>query len=195
MSTPHRRLSLTEIRIHHRFELTRRPHNGLPVTPVPQTLLDIAATQPFDDLRRALAEADYRKLLDPSAVAAELGRGRPGAAALRRALSRHCPELAHAFSLLEVRFIELIERADLPMPEVNAWLAGLKVDALWREARLVVELDGHEAHDRPAAAERDRHRELRLRAEGFTILRYTWQQVTREATLVVRDVSAALGLP
>jgi very-short-patch-repair endonuclease len=64
---------------------------------------------------------------------------------------------------------------------------------LWRGPRVIVELDGHDAHDSRAQIERDRRRELRLRAAGFVVLRYTWDQVTREPGLVVTDVRLALA--
>jgi very-short-patch-repair endonuclease len=93
---------------------------------------------------------------------------------------------------LERRFLLLVERTGLPIPEMNAIVEGLMVDALWREAGVVVELDGHRAHARAAASERDRGRELALRAAGFTVLRYTWQQVSRECAAVIADLRAAL---
>jgi very-short-patch-repair endonuclease len=40
------------------------------------------------------------------------------------------------------------------------------VDTLWREAGLIVELDGHAAHATPTRVEEDRRRELLLRSDG-----------------------------
>ena len=168
-------------------------HRGLPLTTVSRTLLDIAAILPLDALRRAVAEADYRRLLDPDAVQAALGKGRPGSAALRRALGRHLPQLAESLSALEDRFLALCQAAALPLPEANAKVSGLMVDALWREQRLVVELDGHAAHATPAAVERDRQRELILRAAGFEVLRYTWAQITGRPEAVVADLRSAIA--
>jgi very-short-patch-repair endonuclease len=68
------------------------------------------------------------------------------------------------------------------------------VDALWRDERLIVELDGHKAHSRSAAIEQDRRRELVLRSLGYTVLRYTWAQVTRNPDGVVSDLRAALAM-
>nr|MBA2256880.1 DUF559 domain-containing protein [Thermoleophilaceae bacterium] len=127
-----------------------------------------------DALRRALAEADYRRLVDLDAVAALTGRGVPGSAALRAAVARHRPELALTRSVLEQRFLELCEAEGITLPRINATVCGLEVDALWEEQRVIVELDGHAAHATAAAVERDRRRELRLRAAGFVVLRYTW---------------------
>jgi very-short-patch-repair endonuclease len=81
----------------------------------------------------------------------------------------------------------------LPLPEVNVRLAGWMVDALWPEQRVVVELDGHQNHRSPAQIERDRRKDLELRAAGFIVLRYTWTQVIQQPGLVIADLRAALG--
>jgi very-short-patch-repair endonuclease len=67
------------------------------------------------------------------------------------------------------------------------------VDMLWRGPRVIVELDGHDAHDSSAQIERDRRRELRPRAAGFVVLRYTRDQVTPEPELIVTDLRLALA--
>jgi very-short-patch-repair endonuclease len=69
----------------------------------------------------------------------------------------------------------------------------MTVDALWREQHLVVECDGYDGHGSRAQIERDRRRELRLRAAGFRVLRYTWSQITLEPALVIADLRAALA--
>ena len=67
------------------------------------------------------------------------------------------------------------------------------VDALWRDARLIVELDGYAAHGTPAKIEQDRRRELALRTRGYAVLRYTWAQVTQNPDQVLSDLRAALA--
>ena len=192
ISVAGRRKSLREVAIHRVSYLQATRHRTLPVTTVPRTLLDLAATLPFPALRRALAEADYRGLLDTRAIEAELGRGRPGSAALRQALQSHLPELGEVRSPLEERFLLLCEQAGLPPPEVNAAVEGLTVDAAWRHAQVIVELDGAEAHATPERMRNDRRRDLTLRSVGYTVLRYTWGQVMREPLAVVGDVRGAL---
>ena len=174
--------------MHHRADPARILHKRLPVTPPAQTLLDIAKIVSFTQLRGALAEAEYLRLVSLGEVAAVLGAGRPGSAALRAALDIHRPQLAQTRSALEESFFLLCERASLHPPEINARVAGRLVDAVWLEHRVVVELDGHAAHDTPTAMEEDRRRDLDLRAVGYTVLRYTWQQVTYEPELVVADL-------
>ncbi len=193
VSAPGRRGSLRDVVVHGRRRLERVWHARLPVTSVAQTLLDLATDAPTETLRRALAEAEYRRLVDLGAVEAIGGRGVPGSAALRSVLVRLRPQLALTRSVLEERFLALCEAEGLPLPQVNATVCGLMVDAFWAEQGVIVELDGHAAHATPAAIERDRRRELRLRAAGYLVFRYTWQQITDQPELVAADLRAALA--
>lgn len=175
-----------------RFE--RVLHRRLPVTPPAQTLLDIAGVVRFTQLRRALAEAEFLKLVTLDEVAAVLGRGKPGSAALRVALECHRPQLARTKSRLEEILLLLCERYSLTPPEVNVWVAGWLVDAVWFEQEVIVELDSHLAHGTPTRLEHDHRRDLELRAAGYIVLRYTWQQLTETPELVIADLRRALGL-
>ena len=180
--------------VHRRRELEVATHRLLPVTSPRLTVLDAASVLPFSRLRRALAEAEYRRLVTMDEVAGVLGRGRPGSGALRRAMVLHQPRLARTRSVLEERFLSLCERFSVPMPEVNVRVCGFTVDAFWRRERVVVELDGRTAHGSDERVEHDRARDLALRAAGHTVLRYTWNQVSRQAGAVAADLRAALGL-
>lgn len=185
---PRRCLSLPGVRVHHRDHRERILHKRLPVTPPAQTLLDIASVARFIELRRALAEAEYLRLVTLGEVEAVLGRGRPGSAALRTALDCHRPQLARTKGRFEEKFILLCERHSLTPPHVNVRVAGWQVDVVWFEQRVVVELDSRLAHDMPSRLESDHRRDLALRAADYTVLRYTWQQVTGTPELVVADL-------
>ena len=74
------------------------------------------------------------------------------------------------------------------------WVAGWLVDAVWFDEHVAVELDSHLAHGTPARLEEDHRRDLELRAAGYTVLRYTWQQVTTTPELVVADLRRRLRL-
>src|SRR5947209_10490451 len=73
VSTPKRCPALANVRVHGRRDLTRAWHRHLPVTTVAQTLLDFATQAPARRLRRALAEADFLRLLDPNSLEQILG--------------------------------------------------------------------------------------------------------------------------
>jgi hypothetical protein len=183
------------VRVHGRRDVERLWHRGLPITPVAQALLDFASTAPLHRVRYAVAQAEYHELLDLQEIEEILGRGKRGSAKLRRALEKHLPQLARTRSELERVFLPLCERGGIDMPEVNVTVAGVLVDAVWRDARVVVELDGHRSHRTRAQIERDRKHDLRLRAAGYTVLRYTWEQIATEPELVLADLKLALSPP
>ncbi len=193
VSKPLRRAARPGLRLHTRSAWEACRHRLFPVTTVRQTLLDLAATDSRPRLRRALAEADFRGLLEPIGLAAVAGQGRPGSAALRDGLADHLPALALTRSELEQRFLELCESAGIPVPEVNATAAGLIVDMYWREAGVVVELDGVAGHGSPARVGRDHSRDLALRSAGLIVLRYTWMQITGDPAAVAEDLGRTLA--
>jgi very-short-patch-repair endonuclease len=178
--------------VHAQKRVERIWHRRLTVTPPAQTLLGIAGQVRLQLLRRALAEAEYLKLVTIDEVRAVLGRGKPGSAALRTALDCHNPRLARTRSQLEVRFLRLCERHALTPPGVNVRVAGHEVDAVWFDRKLVVELDGRTTHSASRVIEADHRRDMDLRAAGYTVLRYTWEQVTQQPERVVADLKLRL---
>jgi very-short-patch-repair endonuclease len=193
VSTPRRPQSIPGIRVHGRRSIERDTHAGLPVTPFPQTIIDYAAKAPLSKVRLALAKADFEGGLNLTALQAELRSGRPGSRRLRAALERHQPMLAHANSGLEIALFELCENNHLPLPELNARIVGWEVDALWREQRVVVELDGPGNHRSPAQTRRDRRKEADLRRAVFLVLCYSDEQFDHHRPAVVAELSQILS--
>jgi very-short-patch-repair endonuclease len=146
----------------------------------------------FKQLRRALAEAEHRRLVTLEEVEATLGRGKPGSAKLRKALDTHRPELAQTKSWLEEALVHLCEEFGLEQPKMNVSLAGWLVDAVWWDDQLVVELDSRIAHSTSYTQERDHQRDLDLRAAGFRVRRYTWQQLRHRPEQVAGDLRRSL---
>ncbi|MGZ8665524.1 MAG: DUF559 domain-containing protein [Solirubrobacterales bacterium] len=166
----------------------------IPVTAVPRTLLDLAEAIDRASLRRALEEAERLRLLDPTAVCSLLdrSRGRHGLRPLRSLLTSLEP-VAITRSGLEDAFLDLCRRAGLPLPDVNASIAGHEVDAVWRAHGLVVELDGYEYHRTAAAFERDRIRDAQLQVAGYDVLRFTYRRVAKQPREVVATIKALIS--
>jgi very-short-patch-repair endonuclease len=168
--------------------------DGIPVTTVHRTLLDLATVLPRPQLERAVERAEALRLADTLSLAAllERHRGRRGTAALREIVREGiAPALTR--SELEERFLTFLDAHGLPKPEVNADIAGFEVDFLWRRQHLIVELDGHETHGTRAAFERDRERDRSLQARGWCVVRITWRQLRDQPDALAADLATLLG--
>ena len=176
--------------------MERAEVDGIPVTSVSRTLLDVSEVVRPRQVERAVEAAERHGLLDVLTVEEAIARGygRRGIGRLQDALAAHRPP-PFTRSELEQRFTELVQKAGLPPPTQNAYLHGFEVDAVWEGHRLVVELDGYEHHHTRAAFERDRNRDALLRAEGWTVLRFSWRQVVHEPETVVAALRATLTQP
>ena len=160
--------------------------HALPVTTPVRTLLDLAATRPRDEVERACSEALVLRLTTADELAQQHGRG---AAALARITG---DGVAPTRSDLERRFLKAVLKAGLPRPEVDTLIGGHRVDFLWPEQRLVVELDGFRFHGHRLAFERDRIRDTELQLLGYTVLRFTWRT---ESATVTATIARFLSRP
>jgi very-short-patch-repair endonuclease len=172
--------------------------DGIPVTSVPRTLLDLAAVAPRRQLERALNEAEVLGLTDARSVPDLLERypRRRGSAVLRALFDVDAPSRRAPYNELEERFADLVDRYGLPRPRFNAdvRVAGrfFSADCLWEEQRLIVELDGRAVHGTAKAFEADRERDRLLLADGWRVMRVTWRQLREKEAAVVADVRSAL---
>jgi very-short-patch-repair endonuclease len=171
--------------------------DGIPVTTVARTLVDLTDVLSSDRVLRATREAEFLKLLDVDTVAAAVQRahGRRRLGVLNTALARHQPGQI-VRDELEHRFLELVNAAGLPEPETNVKVQTRRrtyeVDCMWRADGVAVELDGRAAHARATAFEEDRARDAALTAIGLRPLRFTWHRVTREGLEVIAELVATL---
>lgn len=172
---------------------------GIPVASVSLILLHLAADGLADELRRALAQAQFMRVYDPRAVRSllERSRGRRGAAVLR-ALTE---EDGFTETEIEDRFARLVRSAGLPRPRLQFEIAlgaddVARVDFAWPEHGLIVETDGREGHLTAAAFEEDRARDAALAALGWRVVRFTWRQVrARDRTVATLRRLLARGGP
>jgi hypothetical protein len=173
-------------------EVTQR--DGLAMTTLERTLLDLAAFRPVAAVEQLVRRAEALRVLDVASLSRLLARhpGRPGSPALREVLAEWDPVSAGTRSELEERLLVVCAGAGLPRPLVNAHVAGLEVDLSWPAARLVVELDGFAFHATRDAFERDRRRDAALALAGWRVLRFSWRQVTREPVVVAAAIERAI---
>jgi Transcriptional regulator, AbiEi antitoxin len=165
---------------------------GVPVTPVPLTLVDLAGRLDEAALARACHEAGVRYGTTPADVAALLERrpNTPGARQLRRILDGDVPV---SLSRLESRFFARLREGGLPRPpHTNRDVGGRRVDCRWPEQRLTVELDSYRYHSSRYAWERDRRREREAYARGDDFRRYTYDDVFVSPTLMLRELQGLL---
>jgi very-short-patch-repair endonuclease len=167
----------------------RTVSEGIRVTSIARTLLDLAEVVSPRKLERAIEEGERLRLLDLRALTrlCARSRGRHGVAPLRALLEKLEPP-PETRSELERLFIQLCRDSGLPRPAVNVSLAGYEVDAHWPGSRLVVELDGYAFHRTRAAFERDRARDARLQLAGYQVLRVTSRRLLGEP----RELAAAI---
>jgi len=141
---------------------------GIPITEPHRTLKDLATTLSGRRLEQAVNRAERR--IDWT----RLQQGAPSS--LQAVLSRYTTHATR--SELEERFLRLCDDHGIPRPETNIRVEGYEVDFVWRDARLIVEVDGYEHHRSPTTFEADRERDAVLTLAGWRVLRFTYTQVS-----------------
>jgi very-short-patch-repair endonuclease len=179
------------IRLHRSVTLEPRDtttHRGIPITTPVRTILDLARTLKGRPLEYVLDVAEQRRLVDFADL-----KTRPNPPSLQAVLSLYTAGTFVTRSEMENRFLALCDDHGLRRPQVNTRIEGEEVDFVWRDARLVVEVDGYRYHRSPSKFETDRERDVMLVVAGWQVLRFTWTQLTTRASWVAGAVSKRLA--
>jgi very-short-patch-repair endonuclease len=158
----------------------------------PHAVLSHATAAAFRQVEPALRESMARRLVTAEAQRSAVAPrpGHRGTGQLRSILDTD-PRLTRSGA--ERRLLLLIRRARLPEPETNARVGRWEVDMLWREQRVVVEVDGYATHSSRAAFEADHARDAELRALGYVVLRFTVRQIDVEPEATIAAIARELG--
>ena len=197
----HRSRSSKQIRRHisHIPDDERTVEEGIPVTTVPRTILDLAATEDTDIVENLLRESERLRLADRLSLPDLIARypGKRGTRKVQQALDRLKEDpVGRKRSKLEERFAPFLRLHRLPLPRFNDWiLLGAKrylVDCHWPDLGQIVELDGWDGHSTRTAFREDRARDRRLTAAGYTVTHITWNQLDDEPLEIASDLRSLL---
>lgn len=164
---------------------------GLRVTALPLTAIE-AAVRRGGGGSKLMDEALQRHTELRHLWAAQVrNKGRYGSPAARRLLQAADDGTKSAAERL---FARLMNTSGITGWKANQTVLGYEVDALFRAARVVVEVDGFAFHTDADAFERDRIKQNTLVLAGYQVLRFTWLDLTeypdRVVALVKRATSA-----
>lgn len=166
--------------------------SGIRVTSKVRTLVD-CLTWWSEGAARTLAQHALReRIVTPRVLTTLLLAARPrhGASA---ALAAIADLLDGAHSEAEAKLHTLLRAAGISGWEANVpvsdamGLIGI-VDALFRQAALVVEVDGRRFHDTDDRFQSDRARDNRLQLLGFSVLHFTWDDLTLRPDIVIDQI-------
>lgn len=174
---------------------------GLRLTDPVRTIIDLGLVLPTWAVRDALSRGITTRLFAVEEVQRlrdALGRkGRDGAGTIRALLAERLLTVGEEDSVLERRLLLLAQRHGLPPMSIQheVWHAGrfiARVDGAYVERMLAIEVDGYAHHSSPDAFQRDRERQNRLVALGWTVLRFTWHDVVHRPATVAKAILDAL---
>ncbi|MDQ3587335.1 MAG: DUF559 domain-containing protein [Actinomycetota bacterium] len=146
----------------------------IPVTTPLRTLRDLEPTTDRLTFDRAVAEAQRLRLCT------------------KEELDALFPIHTPTQNEFEQRFLKLCAHHGIPRPRCQAELGPYHPDFLWPAQSLIVETDGYASHGTRTAFEDDRARDVELKIKGYTLLRFTWLQLTERPEWVARTVLEAL---
>jgi very-short-patch-repair endonuclease len=91
--------------------------------------------------------------------------------------------------------LRVLVEHDLPRPAIE-FVAGprgeYRLDFAYPAVKLAIEVDGYIWHFTPEQQHRDHERRRRLFADGWTVLVFTWTDVTQRPQRVAAEIRAAL---
>jgi very-short-patch-repair endonuclease len=166
---------------------------GMPVTSLARTLVDLARTLPIETGSRVIADALRTGRVSADALHRRLsGLVRcDGIDRARRAVASADPKLE---SVLERELFALLRRAGLnPIAQFVVTAGGqfvARVDMALPDIRLAIEADGYATHALLPGFERDREKAALLQLAGWSTLSFTATQIRQRPDWVIEVVLA-----
>jgi very-short-patch-repair endonuclease len=167
---------------------------GVPVTSPALTLLDLAGTQPERTLAAALNEARATRIVREEELEAVLRShpNRRGARAFAALLGAELAVLATE-SEAEARCLSLMREHGLEPTGSQVRIGPYRVDFLFREAKVIVEVEGYRYHGTRHRFVRDRRRAAYLASRGYVVFPITWSDLVDRPEKTMRALAATLA--
>ncbi len=166
---------------------------GFPCTSATRTIIDLARARiPTVRLEAAIDSAVRTQASSPIVIERRLkelrGPGRWGARTLDELLLD-----SGGHTLLERRFLGLMRAAGLPRPKTQVVhrrdsRTFARVDFIFEEHSIVVEVSGRKGHASDAERAKDAQRRNELQDVGRRVFEYTYHQVMKQPEYVVRTM-------
>jgi very-short-patch-repair endonuclease len=166
--------------------------DGIPVTSVARTIVDVADVLRERRLAEVVHEAEVQRLFDLRELDAAQARvpGRLGRHRLARVLAICAEQPRFEGREAERLFYELCHDHGLPIPQAGVFVAGYEIDFLWADLGIAVEIDGSAVHGTQKAFQADRTRDRVLAAHGIHVIRVTWSDLTSNPAALARQLQA-----
>ena len=161
--------------------------DGLPVTSVPRTLLDLGSVVSQDRLEKCVERALFRRVTSLGALwkyIDEVGRqGRRGVQPLRAVLELR-GRVPATESDLETEMLQLLRGAGLPEPvrqhEVVVASRRFRIDLAYPDLKIALEIDGDEPHFGASKTDADNTRDGLLQLGGWLTQHFTRRHIRHE---------------
>lgn len=174
--------------------------DGIAVTTLARTLVDVSGRLPTRHLGRIVDHAAAEGGLDVDALRAlrrTIGVGRRGITRLDAIIER-CHDVVGSESGPEVDLRRLLRDAGLPEPVAQFALSvggdRYRLDLAYPLERIAIEYDGYLAHSGHRRFEEDRRRQNNLVRAGWGVLRFTARDLREDRHGVAALVRAQLAL-
>jgi hypothetical protein len=171
--------------------------DGIPITTVERTLLDLGAVRSFDTVERAVEAALRREMTtidDLVATVDRLGRkGRRGVGVLRQILAVRAPDRCLTESDMEMRMLQVLRANGLPepVPQFEVWHKGrfiARVDAAYLQWRIALEYDSFTWHSSRAERARDNERRNALSNADWFPISVIWDDLQAGGTRLCQQI-------
>lgn len=174
--------------------------DGLRSTNVMRTVTDLAAQLTLGQLDTLVEDLVLAGRLDLSAFAAFAQalcrRGKAGCAAVTNVIQDRLRSGAPTATALERLGLEVLRAQGVPEPVLEypaPWADDERIDAAYPPQLIGIEWDSKTWHSARERFENDRRRDRLAALAGWTVLRYTWADLTERPTEVGDQIRALLA--